>query len=128
MIMMETRLFPQASEQFVTKEMIDPSSPGSTVRAQLPVPELKRWHAHIRLIDLTHPLLSVACKCLRDKENERLSLQQICRILSTSKTQDKISAAMKNEEMELLKSQLNDKDEQLTVCRSEIQHLEENLE
>lgn len=30
--------------------------------------------------------------------------------------------------MERLKSQLNDKDEQLTVCRSEIQHLEENLE
>jgi len=30
--------------------------------------------------------------------------------------------------MEHLKSQLNDKDEQLTVCRSEIQHLEENLE
>jgi len=35
---------------------------------------------------------------------------------------------MKNKEMERLKSQLNDKDEQLTVCRSEIQHLEENLE
>ena len=30
--------------------------------------------------------------------------------------------------MERLKSQLNDKDEQLTICRSEIQHLEENLE
>ena len=56
MIMMETRLFPQASEQIVTKEMIDPSSPGSTARAQLPVPELERRHAHIRLIDLTHPL------------------------------------------------------------------------
>ena len=130
MIQIDTRLFPQPSERFRTKEVIDPASLGRRVRAQLPVPEVERRHTHIRLVDLTHPLLSVACKCLRDNERERPSSPTICGILSSFKetSKYKTSAVIKNKEIKLLKSQIKIKEKQLNDRTCEIQQLKESFE
>ena len=49
------------------------------------VPEIERRKDHIELIDPNHPLLAVALTCLKDREKERPSSQELCRHLSSLK-------------------------------------------
>ena len=42
------------------------------------VPELKRQQNHINETDLNHPLKQVALDCLKDRDVERPSAQQLC--------------------------------------------------
>ena len=49
--------------------------------ANIPVPELKRRHSHLRLVAKTHSMLCLAKDCLKDMDTERPSGQQICQRL-----------------------------------------------
>ena len=44
----------------------------------MPVPEVERRQNHISQIDPNHPLKSVALYCLKDRDVERPSAQQLC--------------------------------------------------
>ena len=85
MVQVVTRKFPEPTERFETRELLDPRIPTLTIRAQVPVPEVERRHAHISLIDPTHPLLPVSLHCLKDKDTERPSSQQLCQTLRALK-------------------------------------------
>jgi len=71
-----TRKFPDITERYKTIEIDDPQFP--TGQIKVPVPEVERHQSHIKLVDPTHPLLPVALDCLKDRERERPSAQELC--------------------------------------------------
>ena len=74
MIQTITRKFPNPSD--ATRKERFPTSPTGWVN--IPVPEAERRHNHLTLIPRTHPILPIAMDCLKDKDTERPSAQQIC--------------------------------------------------
>ena len=69
-----TRNYPNPGPDMLERD--DPSSPTGIVLA--PIPEIERRKNHIDLIDPEHPMLPVIRSCLKDKERERPSAQQLC--------------------------------------------------
>ena len=51
----------------------------------MPVPEVERRRSHIDLIDPAHPLLPVVLDCLKDRDGERPSAQELCNRLAALK-------------------------------------------
>ena len=81
MIQTITRKFPKPSD--ATRKERFPRSPTGWVN--IPVPEAERRHNHLSLIPRAHPILPIAMDCLKDKDTERPSAQQICHRLSALK-------------------------------------------
>ena len=75
-----TRQFPNPSPHCKIMEINDPRFPTGQVR--VPIPEVERRRSHIDLVDLTHLLLPVALDCLKDRDRERPSAQEICNRLA----------------------------------------------
>ena len=71
-----TRQFPDPSPHCKTMEINDPRFP--TGRIKVPVPEIERRQSHIDMINPAHPLLPVALNCLKDRDRERPSAQELC--------------------------------------------------
>ena len=69
-----TRNYPDPGPDMLERD--DPSSPTGVVF--VPIPEIERRKNHIDLIDPEHPMLPVIRSCLKDKERERPSAQQLC--------------------------------------------------
>ena len=78
-----TRKFPDPGPRIHHIEVNDPRFPLG--RVEVPVPERERRRSHIDLIDPTHPLLRIALDCLKDKEGERPSAEQLCSRLAALK-------------------------------------------
>ena len=78
-----TRQFPDPSVRFRTIDITDPRIPSGTV--DVPVPEVERRRSHIDLVDPAHPLLPVALNCLKDRDRERPSAQELCNRLAALK-------------------------------------------
>jgi len=78
-----TRQFPEPSQRFKTIEINDPRVPDGTVK--VPVAEVERRQSHISLVNPAHPLLPVALDCLKSRERERPSAQELCHHLAALK-------------------------------------------
>ena len=78
-----TRKFPDPGPRMHRIEINDPRVPLG--RVEVSVPERERRRSHIDLIDPTHPLLRIALDCLKDKEGERPSAEQLCSCLAALK-------------------------------------------
>ena len=78
-----TRKFPNPGPRTYTVELNDPRVPSGRVLVE--VPELERRKAHLDLIDPTHPLLRIALDCLKDKEGQRPTAEQLCSRLTALK-------------------------------------------
>ena len=78
-----TRQFPDPTQRFKTIEISDPRVPYGTVK--VPVPEVERRQSHIDRVNPAHPLLSVALDCLKDRDRERSSAQELCHCLAVLK-------------------------------------------
>ena len=76
-----TRQFPKPGDRQVT--LNDPRYPQDAVK--LCVPEIKRRQNHISRIDPNHPLKRVALDCLKDRDVERPSAQQLCEKIAALK-------------------------------------------
>ena len=84
LVQIMTRQFPDPGPRFQVLDIPDdPRIPESTVR--VPIPETQRRSAHLQLISSTHPLKAVAVNCLKGKERERPSAQQLSNTLSELK-------------------------------------------
>ena len=123
-IQVVTRKFPKPTDRYKTMDLINPSVPGQVIKAQVPVPEFERRNAHISLIEGTHPLLPVAVPCLRNKDTERPSSQQLCQTLAALKESAKYVESSQCDKDQLLRV----KDKQLDKKESEIMQLKEKLE
>ena len=78
-----TRQFPDPSVRFRTIDISDPRIPSGMV--EVPVPEVERRRSHIDLVDPAQPLLPVALDCLKDRDRERPSVQELCNRLAALK-------------------------------------------
>ena len=136
-VQIETRKFPNPTNRFQVMQIPDPRFPTRTFRAQLPVPEAERRHAHIRLIDPTHPLLPIALHCLKDEDVERPSSQQLCQTLgaleavmyeeSPQQDIDRLLIAM-DDQILTQTQEIVDKTQQLEAKETEVYQLTERLE
>ena len=82
-IQIVTRKFPDPGPRMHHVEVNDLRFPLG--RVEVPVPERERRRSHIDIIDPTHPLLRIALDCLKDKEGERPSAEQLCSRLAALK-------------------------------------------
>ena len=89
-----TRQFPDPEDRFQAMVISDPRIPSG--RVQVEVPEIKRRQSHIDLIDPTHPVLSVALDCLKDRDRERPSCHELCGRISTLKASPKYTESMQH--------------------------------
>ena len=80
-----TRQFPDPSVRFRTTDITDPRIPSGTVTVTVPVPEIERRRSQIDLVNPAHPLLPVALNCLRNRDSERPSAQELCHDLAALK-------------------------------------------
>ena len=84
LVQIMTRQFPAPGPRFQVVDVPnDPRFLEGTVR--VPIPETQRRSAHLQLISSTHPLKAVAMNCLKGKERERPSAQQLSNTLSELK-------------------------------------------
>ena len=81
LVQIMTRQFPDAGPRF--QVVNDPRYPDGVVR--ITVPEKQRRSTHLKLISGTHPLKTMALNCLKGKERERPSAQQLSNSLSELK-------------------------------------------
>ena len=80
-IQIVVRQFPKPGDRLVT--LNDPRYPQGAVK--LCVSEIERRQNHISIIDPNHPLKQVALDCLKDKDIERPSAQQLCKRVAALK-------------------------------------------
>ena len=78
-----TRQFPNPSPHCKIMEIDDPRFP--TGQVKVPIPEVERRQSHIDQVDPAHPLLPVALDCLKDRDTERPSPQELCNRLAALK-------------------------------------------
>ena len=132
-----TRNFPDPGPPTMEIEIDDTRFPSGT--ALVPVLEVERRKNHIDLINPTHPLLPVALDCLKNRERERPSAQELCHHLATLKVEPQYSQSVEEGEREKGRGDsgaaevlaakdrdIRERDNQLQENR--IQHLEELLE
>ena len=91
-----TRNFPDPGPP--TMEMEDARYPSGTVL--VPVLEVERRKNHIDLINPAHPLLPVALNCLKNRERERPSAQELCRRIAALKVEPQYSQSVQEGERE----------------------------
>ena len=70
-----TRQFPKPGHR---QKEVQFNQPGLPPIIKVPVPEIERRQNHIGEIDLNHPLKRVALTCLKDRDVECPSAQQLC--------------------------------------------------
>ena len=82
-----TRKFPKPGDRRKSIEISHPDLPGGI--AEVPVSEIERRQNHISEVDPDHPLLQVTLDCLKDRDVERPSAQQLCeRVAALKECQD----------------------------------------
>ena len=79
-----TRKFPDPGPRMKAIQMGSDSPFGETT-VHLNVSEVERRKAHVDLIDPAHPLLRIALDCLKDKEGQRPTAEQLCSRLAALK-------------------------------------------
>ena len=98
--------------------------------ARVPAPETERRSYHLRMIADTHPLKAIAITCLKSKEEERSSAQQLNSTLSGLKQTPAYIQSLQQvqtsmEEVESLRSQIQDLQQQNHTLQEEMQQKEE---
>ena len=125
-----TRQFPDPGPRFqVVNVPDDPRFPEGTAR--VPVPETHRRSGHLHLISNTHPLKAVAVNCLKGKERERPSAQQLSNTLSELKGGPQYAESMQQahsgegngQEVGSLRRQVRDLQQRDQEQRQEIEQL-----
>ena len=119
-IQMATRRFPNPTRATISIE--DARSPTGTL--QLPVPERERRKKDIDLVDPNHPLLPLALHCLKDRNTERPSADEICGRLATLKGEQMYtrsveqSRSRESASVQTLQQQIQEKDGELARARA----------
>ena len=86
LIQLVTRKFPNPGPRTYTIQINDPRFPSGEVLVVFP--ELDRRREHLDLVPPTHPLLQVALDCIKDKEDDRPTSEQLCSRLVALKESD----------------------------------------
>ena len=89
-----TRQFPKPGDRRKEVEINQPGIPPGTV-AEIKVPEIERRQNQISIIDPNHTLLQVSLDCLKDRDVERPSAQQLCERVAALKESPEYSESVR---------------------------------
>ena len=92
-----TRQFPNPGDRSKEIEINQHGIPAGTV-AKIPVPEMERRQNHVSIIDPNHTLLQVSLVCLKDRDVERPSAQQLCERVAALKESSEYSESVQDAE------------------------------
>ena len=123
LVQIATRQFPDPGPRFQAISI--PDYPEGSVR--MAVQETHRRLSHLELISGTHPLKSVAVRCLRDKERERPSAGELCETISELKEAPEYSEVEREGEGREGGSGCNDLQRQVETQRVEMASKDEQL-
>ena len=76
LVQLVTRIWPNPGPRTQRIQINDPLVPLGQVLVE--VPELERRREHLDLVPPTHPLRQLALNCIKDKEEERPTAEQLC--------------------------------------------------
>ena len=131
LVQIMTRQFPDPGPRF--RQISIPNYPDGSIR--MAVPETERRASHLKLIAATHLLKAVAIHCLKDKERERPTAQQLNDTLSDMKLAPEYTESLqqsqtsvRGEEVDSLKKQIRDHQQQVSSHQEEIQQKEQENE
>ena len=118
--------------QIITRKFPDPSDAQQRVRdersatgwAILPVPEANRRHNHLSLITNTQPILPIAMDCLKDKDTNRPSAQEICHRLLALKETPEYRQSLEIRERD---GEIQERDELIQQLRQENEEKEREI-
>ena len=130
--------------QILTRQFPDPTDRFRTVQdtrydeeVRLVVPETQRRHVHLQLISDTHPLKPLALQCLKKKDRERPSAQQLSERLSELKLAPQYTESMQQaqagsrdggrEEVDALRRQVVEVEQKIEQQARENRQLEQQL-
>ena len=114
-----TREFPKPKDRFQTRELFDPQFPSQRIRARVLVPEQERRQSHISLIPAAHPLRPIALDCIKDRDAERPTAEQLCETLKQFKSTPLYASSVQ---------QVRDRELQLTSQRQTIETNKQQLQ
>ena len=92
-----TRQFPKPRDRRKEIEINHPGLPAGTV-AEIRVSETERRENHISIINPNHTLLQVSLDCLKDRDVERPSAQQLCERVAALKESPEYSESVRDAE------------------------------
>ena len=120
-----TRQFPKPDDRMQRVEINHPGLPRGTL--MVCVPEVDRRQNHINQIDPSNTLLSIALDCLKDRDVERPSAQQLCERVAALKITDEYAESVRDVQTIVTQREMQ---EQLHSLRDdharEIQRLQES--
>ena len=105
-IQISTQQFPKPGNRRQVVEINHPGLPQGTLEVRLA--EVDHRRNHISQVDPNHPLLPIALDCLKDKDSERPSAQQLCERVASLKERSEYSdsVAAAQQERQQLREQL----------------------
>ena len=114
-----TRQFPKPGNRRQEVEINHPGLPQGTVEVR--IAEINRRQNHISQVDPNHPLLPIALDCLKDKDIERPSAQQLCDRVASLKERPEYSESVTaaQQENQQLRQQLQQLQQRSTREREE---------
>ena len=117
LVQIMTRQFPDPGPRFQVVDVPDdPRFPEGTAR--VPVSETQRRSGHLQLIISTHPLKAIAIICLKGKERERPSAQQLSNTLSELKQFSQYAKSMQQTRPG------EENGQEVVSLKKEVQHLQ----
>ena len=132
LIQILTRQFPNPTDRFHTIHVLNIDE-----EVRVVVPETERRQAHLRLIQDTHSLKPLALQCLKKKDSERPSAQQLSERLSELKQAPQYTESVHRaqssrgnrggEETEALRREAQELRQQNTDKEEQVQQLEQQL-
>ena len=121
-IQMLTRQFPKPDNRMQKVEVNHPGLPRGTLI--ICIPEVDRRKNHISQVNPSNILLPIALDCLKDRDVERPSAQQLCeRLAALTKCDNMYAESIATHEMTITQSDLQSLKEEHT---REIQNLQES--
>ena len=93
-LQMLTRKFPKPGNRTKEVKITQPGLPSGTF-AEIRVPEIERRQNHISEVDPNHTLLQVTLDCLKDRDIERPSAQQLCERVAALKENQEYSESVR---------------------------------
>jgi hypothetical protein len=115
-IQTKTRQFPKPEDR---RKEIQVNQPGLPPIVEVPVSEIERRQNHIGEIDPNHSLKQVTLDCLKDRDVERPSAQQLCERVAALKEDSQYS-----ESVRVVEARSNEKDRELRLLRQRVQNLQ----
>ena len=128
--------------QIMTRQFPDPGPRFKSITvtghpdARVPAPETERRASHLKLIAATHPLKAVTIHCLKAKERERPTAQQLNDTLSEMKQAPEYTESLQQSQTSVqgegevynLRGQIQDLQQQVSTHQEEIQQKEQVID